>query len=73
MCAEAIESANQHPFGSCKEQTSGNVYSKALAEQGFVVIPYGASFQGASGGEPRWIEDPTQRVGPASCMAQPFI
>ncbi|MEI2296747.1 alpha/beta hydrolase [Ensifer sp. MJa1] len=51
-----------HPFGSCKEQTSGNVYGKALAEQGFVVIAYDASFQGASGGEPRFIEDPTQRV-----------
>lgn len=51
-----------HPFGSCKEQTSGTVYGKALAEQGFVVIAYDASFQGASGGEPRWIEDPTQRV-----------
>lgn len=51
-----------HPFGSCKEQTSGNVYGKALAEQGFVVIAYDASFQGASDGSPRWIEDPTQRV-----------
>ncbi|TPK70181.1 alpha/beta hydrolase [Mesorhizobium sp. B2-4-15] len=51
-----------HPFGSCKEQTSGNVYGKALAEQGFVVIAYDASFQGESGGSPRWIEDPTQRV-----------
>ncbi|MBS7541512.1 alpha/beta hydrolase [Ancylobacter oerskovii] len=51
-----------HPFGSCKEQTAGNVYGKALAEQGFVVMAYDASFQGASGGEPRWIEDPTQRV-----------
>ncbi|MTH64101.1 alpha/beta hydrolase [Paracoccus shanxieyensis] len=51
-----------HPFGSCKEQTAGNVYGKALAEQGFVVIAYDASFQGASGGAPRWIEDPTQRV-----------
>lgn len=51
-----------HPFGSCKEQTSGNVYGKALAAQGFVVIAYDASFQGESGGEPRWIEDPTQRV-----------
>ena len=39
-----------HPFGSCKEQTSGNVYGKALAEKGFVVIAYDASFQGASGG-----------------------
>ncbi|MCK5501299.1 MAG: alpha/beta hydrolase, partial [Tritonibacter mobilis] len=26
-----------HPFGSCKEQTSGSVYGKALAEAGFVV------------------------------------
>ncbi|WP_336813537.1 alpha/beta hydrolase [Bosea sp. MMO-172] len=51
-----------HPFGSCKEQTSGNVYGKALAEQGFVVIAYDASFQGESGGSPRWVEDPTQRV-----------
>jgi len=51
-----------HPFGSCKEQTSGNVYGKALAEQGFVVIAYDASFQGASGGSPRWIENPSQRV-----------
>lgn len=51
-----------HPFGSCKEQTSGNVYGKALAEQGYVVIAYDASFQGESDGAPRWIEDPTQRV-----------
>lgn len=51
-----------HPFGSCKEQTSGNVYGKALAEAGYVVIAYDASFQGASGGTPRWVEDPTQRV-----------
>jgi uncharacterized protein len=56
----AIVSA--HPIGSCKEQTSGNVYGAKLAEQGFVVIAFDASFQGASGGEPRFIEDPTLRV-----------
>lgn len=51
-----------HPFGSCKEQTPGNVYGKTLAAEGFVVIAYDASFQGQSGGAPRWVEDPTQRV-----------
>lgn len=51
-----------HPIGSCKEQTSGNIYGKAMAEAGFVVITFDASFQGASGGNPRFIEDPEFRV-----------
>ncbi len=51
-----------HPFGSCKEQTSSAVYGKALAELGYVVIAFDASFQGESGGLPRYVEDPTQRV-----------
>jgi len=51
-----------HPIGSCKDQTSGNVYGEALAKEGFVVIAFDRSFQGASGGEPRSIEDPTQAV-----------
>nr|BDT27433.1 alpha/beta hydrolase [Bacteriovorax sp. HI3] len=56
----AIVSA--HPIGSCKEQTSGNVYGAALAKDGFVVIAFDRSFQGASGGEPRFTEDPTLAV-----------
>jgi uncharacterized protein len=51
-----------HPIGSCKEQTSGNVYGDALSKEGFVVIAFDASFQGDSGGEPRNIEDPVRRV-----------
>lgn len=56
----AIVSA--HPIGSCKEQTSGNVYGKALAEAGFIVIAFDRSTQGSSGGEPRYIEDPVLAV-----------
>lgn len=67
-----------HPIGSCKEQTSGNVYGTALAEDGFVVIAFDASFQGASGGEPRAIENPPQRVQDFShvvdfLVAQPYV
>jgi uncharacterized protein len=51
-----------HPIGSCKEQTSGEIYGAALAREGFVVIAFDASFQGSSGGEPRSTEDPTLRV-----------
>ncbi|ATV20684.1 alpha/beta hydrolase [Pseudomonas syringae] len=51
-----------HPIGSCKEQTSGNVYGTGLAKAGFVVIAFDASFQGASGGAPRSIENPSYRV-----------
>ena len=51
-----------HPIGSCKEQTAGNVYAKGLAQEGFVVLVHDASFQGASGGTPRFIEDPSIRV-----------
>lgn len=53
---------SNHPIGSCKEQTAGNVYGAALAEAGFVVIVPDASFQGSSGGSPRWLEDAEQRV-----------
>ena len=67
-----------HPTGSCKEQTSGNIYSKQLAEHGFVAITFDASFQGESGGEPRFTEDPGFRVSDFSyvvdyLVTQPYV
>lgn len=62
-----------HPIGSCKEQTSGNIYGKAFADAGFVVLAFNASFQGESSGEPRWLEDPGARVEDFRCALDYLI
>ncbi|ANL69946.1 hypothetical protein AMC82_PD00984 (plasmid) [Rhizobium phaseoli] len=57
-----------HPAGGVKEQTIG-IYAKRLAARGFIVVVYDSSYQGASEGEPRLLEDPTARVEDARCAA----
>ncbi len=54
------------PFGSIKEQASGN-YAKSLAEEGFIALAYDASHHGESGGEPHLYEVPGDRVEDIRC------
>lgn len=57
-----------HPNGGIKEQTAG-LYGQLLAEEGFITIVADASYQGASGGEPRHTDKPKFRTEDISGMA----
>lgn len=50
-----------HPNGGVKEQVAG-LFAQKLAEAGYITIAADASFQGASGGEPRYTDIPFFRT-----------
>jgi fermentation-respiration switch protein FrsA (DUF1100 family) len=57
-----------HPNGGVKEQTAG-LHAQRLAELGYITIAADASFQGASGGQPRNVDKPAYRVEDIRGMA----
>lgn len=61
-----------HPNGGSKEQVAG-LYAQKLAEAGYITIAADASYQGASGGEPRLRDWPANRINDISGMVDYLV
>lgn len=57
-----------HPNGGVKEQVAG-LYAQRLAERGYITIAADAAYQGASGGQPRYVDKPANRIEDIRGMA----
>ena len=57
-----------HPNGGVKEQVAG-LYAQSLAESGYITIAADAAYQGASGGKPRNVDKPANRIEDIHGMA----
>lgn len=57
-----------HPNGGVKEQVAG-LYAQRLAEQGYITITADAAYQGGSGGTPRYVDKPANRIEDIFAMA----
>lgn len=57
-----------HPNGGVKEQVAG-LYAQRLANQGYITITADAAYQGGSGGTPRNVDKPANRIEDIHAMA----